>query len=286
MRSNVPSSLILGALALAGYWSALLARVDSPQLTHGGFLALNLVPVVLVLRNAVRHRERRLAWSALGAALLLHALGWLTLRPESTVPTPGLADAFWLAMYPFIALTLAALAWPWLRRSPARLALDAATVMLTAAALVTAVVLRQASENAGGLTGIAQLINFAYPFADSVLLSVALIGAAVAGWRTGPAWTVLAGGILALVVADVLWAQQAAAGTWLPVMDSNALYPLWTWLAAAASCIRGRPRVVTPGVVRTQAGALVATLVALGLLLANESTRSPRCRSCSRASPC
>ena len=48
-----------------------------------------------------------------------------------------------------------------------------------------------------------QIVNFAYPAADCILLSVAVIGAAVAGWRAGLAWSLLAVGALALVIGDI-----------------------------------------------------------------------------------
>ena len=48
--------------------------------------------------------------------------------------------------------------------------------------------------NPGELSGTAQLVNFAYPSADCVLLTVALVGAAVAGWRAGRCGALLAGG--------------------------------------------------------------------------------------------
>ena len=56
--------------------------------------------------------------------------------PQDTdAPVPGLADVFWLALYPCVLVAFAALARPWLRRAPRKLALDAATIMLATAAL-------------------------------------------------------------------------------------------------------------------------------------------------------
>ena len=91
-------------------------------------------------------------------------------------------------------------------------------------------------------------MDFAYPVADCVLLTVALVGAAVAGWRGGRTWSLLASGIVVLAVGDVLWAtagRRREPGQ--PVMGSNAIYPLCTgspWppgLSAAASRARPRP---------------------------------------------
>ena len=102
-----------------------------------------------------------------------------------------------------------------------------------------------------------------YPVADSALL---LDGASSAppspAGAAGRAWTLIAVGALTLVVGDILWALQAAAGTWEPVMDSNALYPLWPALAAAgrlAAEARAAHELVGSGV-RTHAAALVVAV--------------------------
>ena len=80
-------------------------------------------------------------------------------------------------------------------------------------------------------------------------------------------------GSVALVVGDVLWTLQAAAGTWQPVMGSNAVYPLWPGLAAArrlAAAAARRARSSPARSVRTHAAVLVAVVAAIALLVANE----------------
>ena len=49
-----------------------------------------------------------------------------------------------------------------------------------------------------------------------MLLSVALIGAAVAGWRAGAVWRLLAIGSVVLVAGDILWTLQTAPGPGSP----------------------------------------------------------------------
>jgi EAL domain-containing protein (putative c-di-GMP-specific phosphodiesterase class I) len=233
-------------------------------------IVLLATPAALIVLRAFRHRERRVAWAALGAGLGSSAFGWVVQSPTAQGPEPGLADAFWLAIYPGVLIAFAALARPWVRRAPRKLALDAATIMLATAALATAAALPVALKNTGNLTSAQQLVSFAYPAFDCILLTVALIGAAVVGWRAGSAWTLLATAIVVLVIGDTLWAMKAAAGTWSVVMGSNAIYPLVHWLAVTAVYVGRTPRMVTPGAVRTHAAALVAGVAALALLVANE----------------
>jgi hypothetical protein len=153
----------------------------------------------------------------------------------------------WLTVYPCTLLTFAALARPWLRKSGMTPALDATMLVLVTAAVVTAATLPALSVNQGNISVGAQLVTLAYPVGDSVLLSVALIGAAVAGWRAGAVWRLLAIGSVMLVGGDILWTLQTAAGTWQPVMSSNAVYPLWPGLAAVAAWLPRRQARIAPG---------------------------------------
>ncbi len=270
MGLSVPKPLVFGAIALTSYLVAVVAGASTPLVTRWGFLALLAAPAALILLEAARDRRRRFAWAALGTGWVCDTLGWLLQPQDTDVPAPGIADAFWLALYPCLLVAFAALATPWVRRAPRKLALDGATIMFATAAVAASVALPEALRNAGGLTGTELIVNFAYPAADCVLLTVAVIGAAVAGWRGGRTWSLLAAAILTLAVADFLWATQAATGTWALVMSSNAIYPLCNWLALAAVYLDREPRPSSPGVIRTHAAALTAGVAALALLVANE----------------
>ncbi len=266
---------------LVAYWVALLAGVDTPLVTHWTYLALMTVPSFAVVLRAIRVREQRFAWAVLGIGLTLWSLGsvWQVVGELYGIhlATPGPADVLWLTVYPCTLITFAALARPWLRNAGVTLALDAAMLVLVAAAVVTAAVLPALTANQGDISAGAQIVTLAYPVGDVVLLSVALIGAAVAGWRAGAVWCLLAIGSVVLVAGDILWTLQTANGTWQPVMGSNAVYPLWPGLAALAAWLPGRRRRIAPAGanVRTHAAVLVAVLAAIGLLAANEWTHIP-----------
>jgi EAL domain-containing protein (putative c-di-GMP-specific phosphodiesterase class I) len=274
-------AITAGALVLLCYWAALLAGVKTPLVTHWAYLALLAFPTVLVVLRAVRVREDRFAWATLGAGLSLWTLGsiWQVVAQLRgiAVVSPGLVDALWLTIYPCTLITFVAFARPWLKRSGTALARDAMMIMFVAAAVVTAFVLPQVAVNDGHLSVGGQIVFAAYPIADSVLLSVALVGAAVAGRRAGAVWWLFATGIVVLVGGDVLWTLQAAAGTWQPVMGSNAVYPLWPGLVAVAAWLpRNRARIALgPAGVRTHAAVLVAVVAAIALLTVNEWVSVP-----------
>jgi EAL domain-containing protein (putative c-di-GMP-specific phosphodiesterase class I) len=272
---NVPKPLRIGYAATAAYWLAIAAGVTTPLVTRWGFLALLAAPVALIVMRAARVREHRVAWFALGAGMTMSVIGWLVPPATGDGPSAGLADAFWLGFYPCLLVSFAALARPWVRRAPRKLALDAATVMLAMAALATAVVLPAALANTGRLTTAQQLVSFGYPAFDCIALTVALIGAMVVGWRGGASWTLIAAAIVVLVIGDTLWAMQAAAGTWAVVMGSNAIYPAVHWLAATAVYVGTGPQTVMPRAVRTHAAALAAAVASVALLVGNEWLEIP-----------
>jgi EAL domain-containing protein (putative c-di-GMP-specific phosphodiesterase class I) len=271
----------LGAVVLSAYWLALLAGTDSVLVTHWAYLILQIVPTAAVMARAGTRREQRAAWALLGSGLSLWTLGsvWQIVGHLRgiTPPFPSVADGFWLGAYPFVFAALGVFARPWLRRARATVALDTLVVGLGMTAIVTALVVPWVVTNASHHSPLAQIVNLGYPLFDCILLSVAIIGSAVAGRGHGHTWKLLAAGAAALIVGDALWTLQAAAGTWEPVMSSNAIYPLWpTFVALAAWLPRRESRnVPTSGRVRTHAAALVAALSAVVLLVVNEWVAVP-----------
>lgn len=274
-RQHARAAIPAAGLALATYWVALLVGVDAYLVTHWTYLALMVLPTAAVVARAILRPDDRLAWSALAAGLTLWTFGSvyqvLGHLNGHTPPFPSVSDGFWLSAYPFMVATFTILAWPWLRRAPRALALETLAVGLGLTALVTAAVVPLMTANTGELNALARAINLTYPVADCALLSMALIGAVVAGWRGARTWTLLGLGTLALVGGDTLWALQASAGTWEPVMSSNALFPLWPGFAALAAWMADKPRrAFDTGGVGTHAAALVAAVASVLLLVANE----------------
>lgn len=270
-RAAIPAA----GLALATYWVALLVGVDAYLVTHWTYLALLTLPALALIARPLLVAQDRVAWSVLAAGMTLWTFGSIYQvvgHMRGIIPAfPSVSDAFWLPAYSLLVAAFAILAWPWLRRAPRALALETAAVGFGLTALVTAAVVPLMTANAGLLSTPARIVNLTYPLADCALLSVAVIGAVVAGRQGGRTWALLGLGTLALAGADALWAAQASSGTWEPVMGSNALYPLWLGFAALAAWLphRTRRRFDTGGL-GTHAAALVAAVASVTLLVANE----------------
>jgi EAL domain-containing protein (putative c-di-GMP-specific phosphodiesterase class I) len=254
---------------------------DVALVTPLAYLALMIAPTAAVVARAVKLRAERPAWGALAIGLVLWTLGsvWQVTRDLlGVVQAPaGVADACWLASYPFFLFTLDRLARPWLTRATATVALDTILVGLATAALVTACVLPLVLANVSGSTPLVQATSLAYPLADCLVLSMALIGAVVGGRRGGARWALIAVGALGLLAGDSLWTLQIATGTWAPIMGSNAFYPLWPMFAAAAAWLPkpGRGSAGTRASLRTQVAALGAATTSIVLLVINEWVAVP-----------
>ncbi len=253
-RRQLRRAIILaGTSMLAIYWLALACGMHGRVVTRWVFLLELAVPTALVIARAVCVRPERAGWSAFAAGLVIWTAGF--------VPSGELADELWIASYAFPLIGLAFLARPWLRRASAPLLLETLLVLFATAAVVTAPVIASAS----------QLANVAYPLADGVLLSVAVIGAAVAGRSAGSPWALIAVGAAALTVGDAVYAADGGSLT-----NADVLYPLWPALVAAAAYLPGRSARRLAGVgVRTHLASLVAAAAAIALLTLNEWLNVP-----------
>jgi diguanylate cyclase (GGDEF)-like protein len=146
-------------------------------------------------------------------------------------PFPSPADGLYLLGYPILALGL----WRLLvTRDPGRergTLIDALTISV-GSALVTWVflVIPLASDESLSPTG--RLVAGAYPVGDLLLLALLIRVMLTQGGRT-PAWRLLAGGYLLLLLADVLFAISELSGFNLE-RPANAGYVVAYGLAATA----------------------------------------------------
>jgi EAL domain-containing protein (putative c-di-GMP-specific phosphodiesterase class I) len=262
VRSHIRRAIIVaGVPVLAGYWIALALGARDPLVTRWLFLAQLIVPTTLVLARAAAVREGRSAWAAIGAGLAAWTAGciWDAVVPAPSLYTP--AVPLWLASFPLLLGGFYGFARPWLRRAPATLLLETLLVVFGSAAVVSTVVLPGVNPQ--------RALGLAFPLIDGLLVSTALIGAAVAGRRPGSPWALIALGSLVLVAGDAMWSLGADGA----VLSSNAIYPLWPGLVAAAAYLPQRDRLRAVSAERgmqTNATTFVAAGASVALLVLNE----------------
>jgi diguanylate cyclase (GGDEF)-like protein len=180
----------------------------------------------------------RVPWAWVAAACTLWAFSnsyyALVLAPaEAPIPSP--LDIGYM-LFP-IALGVA-LVW-FARARLARLSVDAVTdgavVALGTAALVTALMFDGTGAHTDSLPAV--ITTLVYPIEDIALLSIVAGLGSVLAWRLGRDWTLVAAGIVAITIADVLAFSNvlngdSTGGAWtnLGWTTGIALMALGAWL--------------------------------------------------------
>lgn len=155
-------------------------------------------------------------WGALGLGLLLWTFGevlwsYYQLVLHEDLPSPSLADAFWLVGYVPVLVGLF-LRWHTLRAAPRsawRLAVLGIYLALVVLALVY--VLKPILDNPDPEKPIVTVINALYPIGDLlVALGALLILLALVQGSMGGPWVIVVTGYLMVAASDLLFAY----GTW------------------------------------------------------------------------
>jgi diguanylate cyclase (GGDEF)-like protein len=227
-------------------WSALVAGFAAYAAGALGLVAVPGVAVevardailgagaALALAGALRRNSDRSAFAILALALVLWAVGqvvWsLAYGHMAEPPFPSWSDACWIACYPLYYVALALLARRRVRRVPGGAWLDGLIGVLALSSVALAILLDPLRERTGG--SLQQVLTtLSYPILDVVLIGILVGLLALAGWREGRAWALLAVGMVLNVAAD--WSYIFVA--------SSGQYALWVdvLFGAAALCLAG-----------------------------------------------
>jgi diguanylate cyclase len=166
--------------------------------------------------RALTFADERPAWAFVATGLGLYALGdfvWTTFFSESEALVT-LADAFYLAMYPFAIAGIVLL----VRRRIAEFQLSRWVDGIAAALIVATpgvVVVLEPTVRASEGALLDKVITVAYPALNIALLGAVIGVNALLGWRPGRAWLMLTAGLAAFVVADSVYAVQNLQGTYV-----------------------------------------------------------------------
>jgi diguanylate cyclase (GGDEF)-like protein len=209
---------VLGLL-LAAYAVVILEPLGGSELQDlfGRWVydAVVLGATTAVLVRGVLLRVERGAWLALGAGLLLWALGQtyysVVLYYASPAPFPSPSDVGFLLFYPaaFVGLVLLLHS----RSARDRFAwMDGLIGALAIAAVVAALIFPPVLEALGGSTlGVA--VSLAYPCADLVLIGLVAGALSSAGWRGQGPWLAIAAAFALFGVSDVVYLSVGGQST-------------------------------------------------------------------------
>jgi diguanylate cyclase (GGDEF)-like protein len=227
--------------------------------------AVVLGAALLVLARAALVPAERGAWLALGAGLLLWALGQtyysVVLYYASPAPFPSPADFGFLAFYPATYVGLVLL----LRARVAHLErlawvdglIGALAVAGVAAALIFPPVLEALEGSAFGVA-----VSLAYPCFDLVLLGLLSGAFAASKWRTEGTWLLIAGALLLFAVCDVVYLSVGGQST-TALTFASVGWPLALLMLAAASWL---PASATGAAVAKAERRRIGVPVAMGMI--------------------
>jgi diguanylate cyclase (GGDEF)-like protein len=217
---------VLALQLLAGVGGAWLSNIDDNW-------TYNLIPIAsgATCVAAAWRRPDRAAWICIGLGVAMWGVGDIyytfALENKATVPYPSLADAGYLAFYPFAYVGVGLLVRNHVVGFVRSLWLDGVIAALTVGALASSIVLRFVLSSLDGASRAAVATNLAYPLADALLLAIVVGLAAVNGWRVTRTWLLVAAGFVLFGLSDSVYLVRVATGVYVygTVLDLG-------WLAA------------------------------------------------------
>jgi hypothetical protein len=174
--------------------------------------ALLWAAAAMCLAGAVRSTRSRAAWLLVTAGLASWATGdaiWsLRFGDAAHTPLTSVSDVFWLAWYPLILAALVLLVRDRVPVFELHRWIDGVVVMLLVATPWLALVLQPVAEHSGAST-LSDIVDFAYPTGDAIVVGAALGVFVLMAWRPGRMWLILSAGLVAMGIADAFYSVQA-----------------------------------------------------------------------------
>ena len=167
---------------------------------------------VACVGGALRAHPSRAAWLLVALALAIWAIGdtiWsIRFGDAAAAPATSISDVFWLAWYPLIVAALVLLVRERVPGFELHRWIDGIAVMLLLATPWVALFLQPVAEHSSA-SGLAVVLDFAYPLGDAVLVGAVLGVFALMGWRPGRMWLALGVALTVAGVADAISSVQA-----------------------------------------------------------------------------
>jgi len=236
-----------------------------------------VLAALVCVAGVVARDEDRGAWAAIAAGLVAFACGqalWSLLdRNQPPQPSANPTDAFYLAFYPCAIAGLALLTRAHVPRFEFHRWLDGIVVVLIVATPGVALVLVPVAERSSG-DALADVVNFAYPLLDVLLVGAVLGVFAITDWRPGWAWAWLGLGFLLMAIPDSIATVERLEG---PALAAHRPYHLegydflWTLgMVAVAYASWARPPTTVQGERPTGLRAVALPLAAQALAIATQ----------------
>ena len=201
-------------IALAVGVGAVVAYFAVPtSFDENWYVAIGLASVIAIVVGVRRNRPARAAgWYLLAGANLAFVVGDEVGNAYSSVtghepPVPSIADLFYLSGYPLLIAGVVLLARAAGIAATRDHRVDAAVITLGAFAVGWEPLVASSAAGAGGLLG--RVVAVAYPVMDVGVLFI-VVGTVISARSSTPALRLVAMSIVAMLVADVVYASPGA----------------------------------------------------------------------------
>jgi hypothetical protein len=195
-----------------GVGGAAVERVFDPWL----YVGLLWASAAACLGGALSAVRGRAAWLLVTAGLASWAVGdtiWAIRFGHAPFgPLTSISDVFWLAWYPLVIAALALLVRDRVPGFELHRWIDGVVVMLLVATPWVALILTPVSEESH-VSVLDEVVAFAYPLGDAVLVGAVVGVYALMAWRPGPMWLLLGLGLASMALADAIETVQALAAS-------------------------------------------------------------------------
>jgi PAS domain S-box-containing protein len=256
---------------LFGFGGTTLAPVFDRWL----LVAINIGATVICASRALAARGKRAAWVAMSVGLGSWTVGDAVFVAMYTQdpPTPSLADAFYIVLYPAMAVTLVLLVRSRVR--DVRLWLDGVVAGLTLVGLAVALAFSHIEAVAGG-GSLAFATTLAYAIGDLMLLGFVAAVFTMTGFRPGARWGLLGAGLMLASVADTIFSYQVTAGSYHVGTLLDSVWPAGLLLIATSAWAPPRSRTRTENSGRPAFGlAALFTATGVAVMIADHYARIP-----------
>ena len=271
MRSRLFSTyVVVMTLAIGSY----VAAPETGWLRMSWQTGVGVLAAVFTVVGVRRHRAAGgLAWVLFALGVLFNASGTVVesivyrLDPDATYPT--VADAFWLALYPFLVAGMVIIHRQRTRTNDWSTTVDTATITTGIGLLSWVYVIRPATHDAW-LSLPAHVVVAAYPVGDIVVLAM-MTRLVLGGAGRLPALRFLIASAVLLLTGDLLWivwSQLDVEVLGIPLKLMNMIFMTAFALVGAGALHPSVRQVAQPAAVpeRRIGGGLLASLTMAALI--------------------
>lgn len=145
-----------------------------------------------------------------------------------------ISDFFWLAWYPLIVASLVLLVRDRVPSFELHRWIDGVVVMIVLATPWVALFLQPVAEESSADT-LAEVLEFAYPLGDLILVGSALGVCALLAWRPGRMWLLFGLGLAVISISDAIYAVQQLEQAFRPGEHADSAWAAGALLIAWAS---------------------------------------------------